>query len=162
MKVFKLPALAASLLCFAGVIQAQNVITPGELARNVALTTSPFDSTAVDVSPVMPKQKIAYVETTREKRLRVLWMTSILAMGAGTAADAYSSWHKRESNSLLASSNGTFGEKGVAIKAGIAAGVLTPQILFRRHRDWHLAFAVSNFAEAGIFAGASVHNLNVK
>ncbi len=161
MKVFKLSALAASLVCFAGVIQAQNAITPGELAKNVAFT-SPFDSTAVDVASVMPKQKIAYVETTREKRVRVLWMTSILAMGAGTAADAYSSWHKRESNSLLASSNGTFGEKGVAIKAGIAAGVLTPQILFRKHRDWHLAFAVSNFAEAGIFAGATVHNLNVK
>lgn len=161
MKVFKRSALAASLLCFAGVIQAQNPVMPGELAKNVALA-SPFDSTAVDVSTVMPKQKIAYVETSREKRVRVLWMTSIAAMAAGTAADAYSSWHKRESNSLLASSNGTFGEKGVAIKAGIAAGVLTPQILFRKHRDWHLAFAVSNFAEAGIFAGATVHNLNVK
>ncbi len=117
------------------------------------------------ISPVLhsPKVSIANViETPREHHIRVLWLTSIAAMTGSTAADAYSSWHKRESNGLLASSDGTFGVKGVALKSAIGGAILVPQILFRKHRDWHLAFAVSNFAEAGVFAGATAHNLAVK
>src|ERR1700722_17202320 len=111
MKVFNLVRLAALLVSFAGVGRAQNLLTPGELTR------SPFDA-GVEAAPVMPKGNIAYVETNREKRMREVWIGSIAAMMAGTAADAFSSWHKQEGNGMLASSNGTFGGKGVAIKAG--------------------------------------------
>jgi len=134
---------ALCLLCFVGAIPAQNLLT------------SPV--------PTPSKVTIASVnETPHEQHVRRLWIASIAAMTAGTAADAYSSWHKQESNSILASSNGTFGAKGVSVKAAIAGGVLLPQIIFRRHRDWQLPFALSNFAEAGIFAGAAAHNLSVK
>ena len=130
------------LLCSAGALQAQKY---------------------VHQAVPSPKVTIANVaETPREHKMRLLWIASIGAMTAGTAADAYSSWHKQESNGILASSNGTFGAKGVAIKCGIASAVLVPQIIFRRHRDWHLAFAASNFTEAGIFAGVTAHNLAVK
>lgn len=101
-------------------------------------------------------------DTPRDVKLRHLWIASIFAMSAATATDAYSSWHKRETNSFLASSDGDFGAKGVAIKAGIASAVLIPQVLLRRHKDWHLPFAASNFLEAGIFAGATAHNFQVK
>jgi len=94
--------------------------------------------------------------------MRKVWVASVFTMIAGTTADAASSWHKREGNSLLASSNGVFGPKGVALKAAIAAGVLTPQIILRKHRDWRLSFAVGNFAEAGIFAGVTIHNVRIK
>ncbi len=133
---------AAFLLSLAAVMPAQN------------LFTSPMPSSRVTIANVQ--------ETPREVHMRRLWVASICAMTAGTAADAYSSWHKRESNSFLASADGTFGTKGVALKAGIAGAVLVPQILLRHHHDWHLPFAASNFAEAGIFAGATVHNLNIK
>jgi hypothetical protein len=132
------------LLCSAAAMQAQHL----------------FGGSAAVPSPKVSIANV--VETPHEHTMRVLWLTSIAAMTAGTAADAYSSWHKQESNGILASSNGTFGAKGVALKAGIASGVLIPQIIFRHRRDWHLAFAVSNFAEAGIFAGATAHNLAVK
>jgi hypothetical protein len=133
---------AALLLSLAAVMPAQNFFT------------SPMPSSRVSIANVE--------ETPREVHFRRLWVASIVAMTAGTAADAYSSWHKRESNSFLASADGTFGAKGVSLKAGIAGAVLVPQILLRHHRDWHLPFAASNFVEAGIFAGATAHNLNVK
>ena len=82
-------------------------------------------------------------------------------MAAGTGADAATSWHKRESNGLLASSDGTFGAKGLAIKAGLAAGLLVPQILFRKHTDLRTAFTVGNFAQAGIFTGVAIHNAGI-
>ncbi len=142
MKASRLVGLAVALLCSASAIHAQSMFT------------SPAPSSKVTIANV--------VETPHEQHMRRIWIASIAAMTAGTAADAYSSWHKRESNSLLASADGTFGAKGVAIKAGIASGVLVPQILFRKHRDWHLAFAASNFAEAGIFAAATAHNVAIK
>ncbi len=101
-------------------------------------------------------------ETSHETRVRHIWLASIAAMAAGTAADAATSWHKHESNSILASSNGTFGAKGVAVKASIASAVLIPQVIFRHHTDWHSAFAISNFLEAGVFTGAAIHNVEVK
>ena len=160
MKVFQLVGWAASLLCCVVALSAQNLVTPGELAKPPSLARS-FDS-GMEAAPVVPNQNIANVDTKPERRMRQIWIASMIAMAAGTAVDAYSSWHKQEGNSLLASSNGTFGGKGVAIKAGIAAGVLTPQLIFRKHHDWHLAFAISNFAEAGIFAGAAAHNFTLK
>lgn len=132
---------AVLLFCVAAVSPAQN------------LFTAPAPSSKVTIANV--------TETPRERRIRGIWLASIAAMTAGTAADAYSSWHKRESNSFLASSNGTFGVKGAVLKAGIASSVLVPQIVFRRHKEWHLAFAASNFLEAGIFSGATVHNLRL-
>ena len=85
----------------------------------------------------------------------------MVAMAGATAFDAGSSWHKRESNSLLASSDGTFAGKGLAIKTSIGVGILAPQILFRKHKDLRSAFSIGNFAEAGIFTGTAIHNLTL-
>ena len=142
--------MSRACLCFLAAsmtLLGQSLITPGELA-------GPFNSN------IVPKTDIASVEDRHEKHVRIIWIASIFAMTAGTAADAATSWHRRESNSLLASSNGTFGGKGLAIKGGISAGMLAPQLIFRKHHDWHTAFSVGNFAEAGIYAGTSIHNLN--
>jgi hypothetical protein len=145
MKMVRLVGLAGSLLGLAGAMQAQSLLTnPSNTSLSAKVTIAHVD------------------ETPHERHMRRLWIASIAAMTAGTAADAMSSWHKRESNGLLASSDGTFGAKGLTIKAGIASAVLVPQIVFRRHRDWYLPFAASNFIEAGIFAGTTAHNLTVK
>jgi len=161
MRVFQLVGMTALLTLGAAAVGAQNLVSPGQLAgpADGAVTRSPFASGMVGTSS---KRDIAVVEDQHEKRVRAAWIASIVAMTAATTADAVSSWHKQESNGLLASSNGTFGGRGVALKAGIAAGFLTPQIIFRKHRDWHAAFAVGNFAEAGIFTGAAIHNFRVK
>jgi len=161
MRVLQLVGMAALLTLGSAAVGAQNLVSPGQLAglADGVAARSPF---AAGVVGTLSKHDIAIVEDQHEKRVRNVWIASILAMTAATTVDAVSSWHKQESNGLLASSNGTFGGRGVALKAGIAAGFLTPQIIFRRHRDWHAAFAVGNFAEAGIFTGAAIHNFRVK
>jgi hypothetical protein len=153
MKMVRLVGLAGPLL-LAGAMFGQNSFTGTALNPAASPLPNPELSSKVTIANV--------VETPHERNMRRLWIASIAAMTVGTAADAITSWHKRESNSLLASSDGTFGAKGVTIKAGIASAVLVPQILFRKHRDWYLPFTAGNFVEAGIFAGAAVHNVNVK
>ena len=131
-------------------------------AQTLSRAALPLSSAALEGSPfVAPKISIANVEDRHERRLKYLWIASIFAMAAGTGADAATSWHKRESNGLLASSDGTFGAKGLAIKAGLAGGLLVPQILFRKHTDLRTAFTIGNFAQAGIFTGVAIHNAGI-
>jgi hypothetical protein len=128
----------------------------GGANRLPAQTDGPASS-----SFLAPRISIANVEDRHEQRLKYLWIASIFAMAAGTGADAATSWHKRESNGLLASSDGTFGAKGLGIKAGIAGGLLLPQILFHKHKDLRSAFTVGNFAQAGVFTGIAIHNAGI-
>ena len=139
---------AAGLLC-------------GSAARLPAQTATGSNALFASSSYVAPRISIANVEDKHEQRLKYLWIASIFAMAAGTGADAATSWHKRESNGLLASSDGNFGAKGLGIKAGLAGGLLLPQILFRKHTDLRTAFTIGNFAQAGIFTGMAVHNLRI-
>jgi hypothetical protein len=148
-----------TLLAAIGLLVGATGLPAQEISRN----TLPLSNAALEASPfVAPKISIANVEEDRhERRRKYIWIASIFAMAAGTGADAATSWHKRESNSLLASSDGTFGAKGLGIKAGLAGGLLLPQLLFRRHKDLRTAFTVGNFAQAGIFTGIAIHNAGI-
>jgi hypothetical protein len=148
MRSLTLLVAAGLLLAGAGCLAAQTV-------------DSSANSLFASSSLVAPRISIANVEDKHEQRLKYLWIASIFAMAAGTGADAATSWHKRESNGLLASSDGNFGAKGLGIKAGLAGGLLLPQILFRKHTDLRTAFTIGNFAQAGIFTGMAVHNLSI-
>ena len=90
-----------------------------------------------------------------------IWVGSMVTMLAATSFDAGSSWGKREGNPLLASSNGTFGAKGLSIKMSLAAAVIVPEVLLRHHKDMKSKFAIANFAEAGLFTGVAIHNLGI-
>jgi hypothetical protein len=85
----------------------------------------------------------------------------MFAVGGATAADAATSWGKLESNSILASKNGTFGAKGVEIKGLLAAGILVPQILLRKHAELRRTFLIGNTGAAGLFTAAAVHNTRI-
>jgi hypothetical protein len=148
MRSLTLLVAAGLLLAGAGCLAAQTV----DRSANSLFASS---------SSAAPRISIANVEDKHEQRLKYLWIASIFAMAAGTGADAATSWHKRESNGLLASSDGNFGAKGLGIKAGLAGGLLLPQILFRKHTDLRTAFTIGNFAQAGIFTGMAVHNLGI-
>ena len=100
-------------------------------------------------------------EMRHERNVNRLWVASLLAVAASTSMDAATSWGKREGNGFLASSDGTFGVRGIGIKAGMLAGVVAPQLLFRHHKELKAKFAIGNLFEAGIFTGVSVHNLGV-
>jgi hypothetical protein len=96
-----------------------------------------------------------------DRLMNRIWIASMLAMAAASGFDAETSWGKLEANSLLASRDGTFGAKGVSIKAGAAAAIIIPQILFRKHKDLRVKFAIGNFAGAAVFSGVAIHNLGI-
>jgi len=148
------PLVAAAGLLLTGSIglRAQTLSSASLRLSDAGLANSAF---------VAPAISIANVEDRHEQRLKYLWISSIFAMAAGTGADAATSWHKRESNPLLASSDGTFGAKGIGIKAGLAGGLLLPQILFRKNKDLRTAFTIGNFAEGGLFSGIAIHNASI-
>jgi hypothetical protein len=142
-------------------LSAQTPIQPGRvvIAPRIAL---PNDDVSANPYSAAPKTTIATEETPHDRFMNRLWIASIFAAVGGTGLDAATSWGKLEGNSLLASSNGTFGAKGLGIKAGLAAAVIIPQICLRKHKELKGVFALGNFGEAGIFAGTAVHNLQVR
>jgi hypothetical protein len=83
-------------------------------------------------------------------------------MLAGTGMDAATSMGGYERNSLLASSNGKFGVRGISIKAGTAGGVIITEVLMRKHKDLRTMFDIGNFAGAALFTGTAVHNLGIR
>jgi hypothetical protein len=161
MKSLTAAGAAFLLMGLPAAMPAQKAPIPGQIA-SAPKAALPSSFSVEANAPAVAARPIAQVRDERHDRhMNALWTASIAAMLAGTSADAVSSWHKREGNSLLASSNGMFGARGVGIKAGIAAGVLLPQIVLRKHKDLRIAFVVGNLAEAGVFTGAAIHNFQL-
>jgi hypothetical protein len=150
----------AGMLVPASSVSAQMVKQPGQLAG--PLRPRLQNESTTGTSGLVPQTTIAQVDTSpRDRFVNRLWIASIFTSVAATAVDAATSWGKVEGNGLLASSNGTFGARGVAIKAGLEAVSIVPQICMRKHKDMKGIFAMVNLGEAGIFAGIAVHNLDV-
>lgn len=140
---------------------AQTPPAPAQLASAVEPAIRPHVEITNFSSPAVFRNSIASVTTQHEKRMNRIWIASIFAMAAASGADAATSWGKREGNGFLASSDGTFGAKGLSIKAGLAAGVIVPQILLRKHSDLKKIFSIGNFAQAAVFTGIAAHNAGV-
>jgi len=153
-------AAAVLLAVSTGTLFAQSVTKPGQLAAESAAVFSPEVSPAEGSFPTY-KNHIPQFEDRHDRIVNRIWVASMLSIVAATGFDAGTSWGKREGNSLLASSNGTFGSKGLSIKAGVAAGVIVPEILFRHHKDLKSKFAIGNLAEAAVFSGVAIHNMGI-
>lgn len=113
------------------------------------------------VEPGQLGGSIAQVQTPHDRTMQRVWIASMLAMAGATAFDAASSWGKSEGNGFLASADGSFGARGLSIKAAIAAAVIVPQLLLRRHKELNRRFLTGNFVQAGIFTAVSIHNLGI-
>lgn len=99
--------------------------------------------------------------TPPAKSGRKLWAASLVAVTAASLLDAHSSWGRREANGILAGSNGRFGARGVAIKAGVNAFWVVSQIqACRRIRSCN-KFTAINLALASMFAATAVRNYRV-
>src|SRR6266480_49490 len=61
-----------------------------------------------------------------------LWKYSVAALAVVNVLDAHSSWGKRELNGTLASTSGTFGAQGAALKLGIQGGLVGFEYLLTR------------------------------
>jgi len=93
---------------------------------------------------------------------RRLFRVSLGVLAAGTAADAASSWGKREATPWLRNSQGRFGARGLGIKAGIGAGAaLSTWLIHRRHPGADHALALVNFTVGGSGLALAVHNAGV-
>lgn len=94
---------------------------------------------------------------------RTAYRWSVASLVAATTYDAASSVGGYEANRLLASSDGRYGAKGIAIKYGVAAGTLTAQyFVLRRHPERRKLAAVVNYTTAAAFAVIASRNLHVR
>ncbi len=158
-KFIKTAALALAGIC-ASSLPAQSLRQPGQIATETKAALTPAILPSISVANLRQNNYLT-MEERHDRKVNRIWVISMTAVAAATSFDAASSWGKLESNSLLASSDGRFGAKGLSIKAGVAAGVIIPEILFRKHKDLKTKFAIGNFAEAAVFTGAGIHNLGI-
>ena len=151
---------APVLLSFAAILSAQTIVQPGQPVSSggESATLTPVTSS----SALSPETHLARVEDMHQNGTNRLWIVSMFAAATASGLDAATSWGKTEGNPLLASSNRTFGPKGVSIKAGILTAVLLPQILLRKHDDLKGIFTMGNLVDAAIFSGTAVHNLGIR
>jgi hypothetical protein len=143
---------------------AQTTVIPGQMAsasERSAFNLSAYGAPGGNSLAVSPKIDIANAEDRHDTMVRHVWVASICAMLGAAAMDAGTSWGKYEKNSLLASSDGKFGAKGLSMKAGFAGAVMVPQLLLRKRKDFRMKFAIANFAEAAASSGLAIHNLSI-
>jgi hypothetical protein len=121
-------------------------------ADDAALSAALVERLRTEAPPERPAAKPA-----------VMWKMSIAVLAAAAAADALSSWNKRELNPVLAGSNGRFGARGLAVKSLITGGAIGGQLfLVRRNPEASKAAAIANFGMSGMFAAAAAHNMGNK
>lgn len=157
-----LAAVSGSLAAF-----AQALTQPGQIAlRPAAVDAVPSGPIQLSSTGELPfersLQPARSVRSNGERRMATIWKISIATMLATSAWDAASSMGKVERNPLLASSDGTFGAKGVSIKFGLAGLSLAPQLMLRNHKELRKVFAIANFVDAGIFAAVAAHNMGIE
>src|ERR1700694_1749462 len=92
-----------------------------------------------------------------------LWRISASVLGAVTIADMQSSVGRQEGNPLLASQNGQFSGRGMALKgAGVGAMLGVQYFLLRKNPHAAKYAAGANFAAAALTGAIVVHNHSVK
>jgi hypothetical protein len=152
----------ALILVWGTPASAQVPPKPGQIAIASRASLLPAAMTAESSSSVIVSEiEVNKAEERHERIVNRVWIASMVALVAASGFDAGTSWGKLEANGLLASPDGTFGARGVSIKAGAAAAIIIPQILFRKHKELRTKFAFGNFAGAGVFTGVAIHNLGI-
>lgn len=140
---------------------AQVALKPGELVAASALGESLPERATSAPARITVVTGMTSAEDRHERKANRVWVASMLALVAASGFDAGTSWGKQETNGLLASSDGTFGARGMGIKAGTAAAILIPQILFRKNKGLRAKFTIGNFAGSAVFTGVAIHNVGI-
>jgi hypothetical protein len=92
-----------------------------------------------------------------------LWRVSAAVLGAVTIADMQSSVGRQEGNPFLASQNGQFSGRGIALKgAGVGAMLGVQWLMLRKHPRADKYAAGANFAASALTGAIVVHNHMVK
>lgn len=100
---------------------------------------------------------------TVERHHSKLWTFSAALLGAVTIADMQSSLGRQEANPFLASQNGQFSGRGMALKGLMVGGVVGVQwLMLRNHPQASKYAAGANFAATALTGAAVIHNHMVK
>jgi hypothetical protein len=92
-----------------------------------------------------------------------LWRFSAALLGAVTIADMQSSMGRQEANPFLASQNGQFSGRGMALKGAGVGAMLGVQWLMLRRNPQAAKYAIgANFAATALTGAIVVHNHMVK
>jgi hypothetical protein len=92
-----------------------------------------------------------------------LWTVSAAMLAAVTIADVQSSIGRQEANPFLASPNGQFSGRGLALKGLTVGGVVGVQwLMLRKHPQPAKYAAGANFAATALTGAAVIHNHMVK
>jgi hypothetical protein len=144
------------------------VVVPAVLSCGPALAQSDLyaEASAPFVEGRAPLAAASETPDVHVRHKRLLWLVSIPVFIAANVLDASSSWGKPEANSVLRGSAGRFDGRSVALKFGIAGGMIAGEYsLFRMlkrdpaSRDAALTASTwSNFVGAGVLSGAAIHN----
>jgi hypothetical protein len=136
--------------------------------RESATVVAPAYRATIQPSPagfVSPAESVSWK--------RRMWKASVAALAGASAVDAASSWGGHELNPLLRGTNGNFGGRAVAIKAGLAGGILVGQYFALRHTarggetggpggNTYATFGVVNFAAAAVLGGVAARNYGIR
>jgi hypothetical protein len=161
-KYFFLPATLTWATC-----QAQAAMPPTAPAQVESFEPSLLPAAAVVMTePVssVPAASLNLAQSAEqvargEARWRRQWVISLATLVAAQTLDAASSYGMRELNPLLASANGGFGLKAVAIKfATMGAFMGVESMLVRKHPKTAKMFTLLNWTAAGVTASFAVHN----
>jgi hypothetical protein len=125
---------------------------------------------AADTAPGLPapteSKLIPAVPTYRsmtEDRSYKAWKLSLAPMIAGFAVDAASSRGLRETNPVLAGSDGQFGAKGAMIKVGIAVALVSVEYLIvRKHPSAGKFLWKLNIGAAAVSGVTAAHNYSLR
>jgi hypothetical protein len=118
------------LLRFAVIFVTVSAVAP-TLKAGVDSSDKSESTPFADANVLAPARTIATPRPIKNERAEVnsrwkaAWEASCAFHGAGSAFDAYTSYHRGpyESNALLRDANGQFGNKAVLIKTGSFAGI---------------------------------------
>jgi hypothetical protein len=109
-----------------------------------------------------PIETAAIEDTARAAALRA-WKISLAPLVASQALDACSSYGMRELNPLLASDNGGFGMKGVAIKLAVTSAVVGVEYLvIRKYPRSTRVISKLNWTTGIVTTGFALHNYAIK
>jgi hypothetical protein len=129
-------------------------------------STGPVASDSANVSsvaaPAMLFSGSGAVKMDGELKNRQFYRWSVMAIVAGNAADALSSWHHPEANPVLAHPGAAFDMRSVALKAGFLGGSLLIEHWALSHNPrLYRRLAWMNVAIAGGLGGVAMYNTSL-
>jgi hypothetical protein len=146
------------ILLFACPLMAQI----GGIGSPVSDSVNVSHAVASSFLPTTAFPALGPAKTDDEVKGRKFYRWSVVAVVAGNAADAMSSWHHLEANPVLAKPGATFDTRSMALKAGfLGASLLIEHWALRHNPRLYRSIAWMNVAIAGGFGGVAAYNTSL-